>query len=436
LFSSDLFGGFTDQFQLYAEDESYFEKLRPFHEHYIPGRDILDYALNNIERYPVEMIAPQHGSILKDKLVPFILAKLRHLECGIYLFARRNTDIQRLSRLNQTLREITQIMLLYRDFRDIASNLLSMVQRELPVVSMEFYSLQGENGIVRYATDSNYSPVAMRPEQLPSCFPPMTMTKEDWKKGMAHGSGEVFRKPAFCLQKHHDVCQFLLPLFSPDGGPAHGLAILHLSKSIPESDEAGVILEQISMPLQVALEREMIYQNIESERIRSYERSIRDPLTGCFTRFYMQDIISRQCEIMDRHPGTHLSALMLDIDHFKSINDAYGHQAGDLVLSQFAKTIMESIRTADITVRFGGEEFLIFLIGEDINLAMGFALRIQNMIHNMKFEVLPDVCISLSFSAGIAQRKPSESLDDFIRRADEALYRSKSTGRDQITCSD
>ena len=140
-FSSDLFGGFTEHPALVAADESHFEALRPFHEHYMPSRDILDYALSQIERYPVKIIAPQHGSVIPERLVPFMIDKLRHLDCGIYLFARENTDFVRLSRLNRTLREITQTMLLYRDFRDIADQLFQIVQRSLPTDRIDYFAL-------------------------------------------------------------------------------------------------------------------------------------------------------------------------------------------------------------------------------------------------------------------------------------------------------
>ncbi len=116
LFSSDLLGGFTTQPTLVALDESHFEGIRFFHQHCMPSRNILGYALSRIDRFPFQAIAPQHGSIIPTRLVQFMVEKLRHLECGIYLFARGNTDMQRLSRLNETLREITQTMLLYSPF--------------------------------------------------------------------------------------------------------------------------------------------------------------------------------------------------------------------------------------------------------------------------------------------------------------------------------
>jgi len=140
LFSSDIFGGLTPEFSLVAQDEQYFEAMRPFHEHYMPSRDVLGHALRAIERYPIRIIAPQHGSIIPEHLVGFMLNKLKTLECGLYLIARGDTNVQRLADLNQILRDITQTMLIYRDFGDIATSLLGIARRVLPVKSLEFYA--------------------------------------------------------------------------------------------------------------------------------------------------------------------------------------------------------------------------------------------------------------------------------------------------------
>jgi hypothetical protein len=105
LFSSDIFGGLTDEFSLFAKDEGYFEAMRPFHEHYMPSREVLGHAMAQIEQHPVRLIAPQHGSIIPEHLVDFMVTKLKMLDCGLYLMAKDSSDIQRLLRLNQTLRD-------------------------------------------------------------------------------------------------------------------------------------------------------------------------------------------------------------------------------------------------------------------------------------------------------------------------------------------
>ncbi len=121
------------------------------------------------------------------------------------------------------------------------------------------------------------------------------------------------------------------------------------------------------MPLQVAVEREVIYRQLDMERQRIYERSIRDPLTGLFTRIYMQEVVQRLFDIQDRSPGNWLAVLMLDIDHFKQINDSYGHNQGDVVLRRVAAEILDTARGSDIPVRLGGEEFAIFVVGDAVS---------------------------------------------------------------------
>ncbi len=106
LFSSDLFGAFTEEFQLFAQDESYLEGLRLFHEHYMPSRDILLFGLEELERYKFQMIAPQHGSIIPPHLIDPIMSAMKEMECGLYLLPIYKNNIHDLSRLNRQYRSL------------------------------------------------------------------------------------------------------------------------------------------------------------------------------------------------------------------------------------------------------------------------------------------------------------------------------------------
>jgi hypothetical protein len=178
LFSSDLFGGMTTQPTLVARDESHFEGIRIFHEHYMPSRDILGYALSQIDRFPVQAIAPQHGSIIPPRLVPFMVEKLRHLECGIYLFARGDTDMQRLSRLTETLREITQTMLLYRDFGDIAKRLMELVQRSLPARRIDYFGTLDDGSVLMLSPETRFAGIV--DDAPPEVLAVLGMTHDAW----------------------------------------------------------------------------------------------------------------------------------------------------------------------------------------------------------------------------------------------------------------
>jgi diguanylate cyclase (GGDEF)-like protein len=434
VFSSDLFGGFSESPSLVAADESHFEALRPFHEHYMPSRDILDFALSQIERFPVCIIAPQHGSIIPERLVPFMIEKLRHLDCGIYLFARENTDFLRLSRLNQTLREITRTMLLYRDFRDIADQLLKVVRRNLPADRIDYYALLDGNQILTLSQESRYS--GLQGEPLPEITRILGTTKDEWIRSHAEDpayAGHSLYADAFCCRDDGDGGQILtLPLFSPQHRRLDGAAVIHLTRKVSISPEEVQVVQQLGLPLQVALEREVIYRTIESERQKAYQRSIHDSLTGLYTRVYMHDVMERHCTLHDREDSLPVAAAMIDIDHFKRVNDTFGHGAGDEVLRRTSHIVREGLRDSDIAVRFGGEELIVFLVGTSALGAVGYGERVRSALEHQPLDLGNGVLVPVTASVGIAVREAREPLDSLIRRADEALYRAKAGGRNRV----
>ncbi len=449
LFSSDIFGGLTPEFALIARDESYFEAMRPFHEHYMPSRDILGYALRAIERHPIRIIAPQHGSIIPEHLVSSMINKLKTLDCGLYLIARGDTDIRKLSQLNQTLRDITQTMLIYRDFRDIASSLLDITRRMLPVESMEFYARLDENRVLYLLPENRYRGIEAEPP--PPVARILDLDRKQWSEMNMAGVAE------FMLAHDDDqVPTLMLPLFSPGKGTAQAVTVVKLAEMVAVNEDLRQIIEQMSVPLQVAVEREMIYRQLDMERQRIYEQSIRDPLTGLFTRLYMQEVVQRLCDIQDRSssnspvstpchlgpgclcniqnhsPGScGVAMLMLDIDHFKQVNDTYGHNQGDVMLRRVAAEILDTVRNSDIAVRLGGEEFAIFAVGDAVAGIVPFAERLRTRIAMIRFEE-PMAERAVTVSIGVAVRQSPETLLDLIQRADIALYEAKNSGRNRV----
>jgi diguanylate cyclase (GGDEF)-like protein len=167
------------------------------------------------------------------------------------------------------------------------------------------------------------------------------------------------------------------------------------------------------------------------ERQQIYERSIRDPLTGLFTRIYMQEVVQRWCDIQDRSSDSQVGVLMLDIDHFKRVNDTYGHNQGDVVLQRVAAEILENVRSSDIAVRLGGEEFAIFVVGEAMMNVTQFAERLRAQIATLRFTA-PMADHPITVSIGVAIRQPQEALLDLIQRADTVLYDAKRGGRNRV----
>ncbi|MFS2158329.1 GGDEF domain-containing protein [Pseudomonas sp. Pseusp122] len=161
------------------------------------------------------------------------------------------------------------------------------------------------------------------------------------------------------------------------------------------------------------------------------QSALRDPLTGTGNRIAMEQSLNQEIETAAKELRP-LSVLMLDIDHFKQVNDTYGHCVGDEVLKSIANTLKAQLRNSDQVFRFGGEEFLIVLAdtGRDTAAMLGERLRkaAQSLIH-------PAVGrpVELTISLGCATLLPAESADSLLRRVDGALYVAKRAGRNRLT---
>jgi diguanylate cyclase (GGDEF)-like protein len=160
------------------------------------------------------------------------------------------------------------------------------------------------------------------------------------------------------------------------------------------------------------------------------ELAMRDELTGLYNRRYIMDVLGRQKALADRG---HLPFTLCycDLDHFKRINDRYGHQSGDRVLREFAEVANSVVRSVDFVARLGGEEFLLLLVGADEAMAERVAERLCERMRLLAM-VPEDPSYRQTVSVGLAEFRPGERVEDVIQRADRALYSAKSGGRDQI----
>lgn len=156
----------------------------------------------------------------------------------------------------------------------------------------------------------------------------------------------------------------------------------------------------------------------------------KDPLTGLGNRLAMQMALEKDLARTRRHKAP-LSVLMIDIDHFKSINDTYGHTIGDHVIAAVAQTLEHTIRDADNAFRYGGEEFLVILDDSDLDGALCAAERIRHNIDTMTLPAIGKSGRSVTVSVGCATLHEADSIDSFIERADQALYKAKAEGRNR-----
>jgi diguanylate cyclase (GGDEF)-like protein len=156
-----------------------------------------------------------------------------------------------------------------------------------------------------------------------------------------------------------------------------------------------------------------------------------DPLTGLLNRRAILNKLEESIKHSRRYE-TNLSVIMLDIDHFKKINDSYGHFVGDHVLKRIALFLQRNIRDTDVAGRLGGEEFLIVLPKAIISSALTAAERIRDNLANTKMKNLMGDVFSITVSQGVANYKPGDSVSSLVSRADAAMYEAKQNGRNRV----
>ena len=173
----------------------------------------------------------------------------------------------------------------------------------------------------------------------------------------------------------------------------------------------------------------------ESEVLRAH--AITDALTGLYNRRWLDETLSRMAGRAD-HPGAQAAAsaafavLLIDVDHFKRVNDTWGHLVGDRVLQRIAEALRASLRPTDFAARYGGEELVALLpqVGDEA-AAVSVAERIRRSVAAVEIATEARPAIAITVSIGAAVRRPHESGPELLARADAALYRAKQAGRDR-----
>ena len=160
--------------------------------------------------------------------------------------------------------------------------------------------------------------------------------------------------------------------------------------------------------------------------------AFRDPLTGAGNRVALDKTLQREIELTKRH-GQQLSILMLDLDHFKLVNDEFGHSMGDKVLKEAVTCITGCIRQTDMCFRYGGEEFLVMLSNAEHAGALRIAERIRMSISSLAFSNEKGR-LQVTTSIGCATLTMEDSMDSLVQRADKALYQAKHNGRNRVVC--
>lgn len=189
----------------------------------------------------------------------------------------------------------------------------------------------------------------------------------------------------------------------------------------------SLLINQMTQLRRVSQERQ---QELAEALNRIRDLATHDELTGLFNRRHMLELLNTEKHRSIRS-GRAFCLAMLDIDHFKRVNDRLGHGAGDEVLSQVAQTILAGLRETDIVARWGGEEFLVMFTDTDVDMAEKVLLRIQAALRQTGVTQV-DEALRVTFSAGVTAYQRDEMLTRTIDRADRALYAAKAAGRDRV----
>jgi diguanylate cyclase (GGDEF)-like protein len=234
--------------------------------------------------------------------------------------------------------------------------------------------------------------------------------------------GEAASSQAAAAHTNNSLC---LPLRMDD----RPLGVLQVRLDDALSNNEVVAMKALATRVSESIKLALSHLELEEE-LRT--QALRDALTGLFNRRYLDDVLARELERCQRQ-GKTLTLAMLDLDHFKRVNDTFGHEAGDAVLRSLGQLLLQWTRASDLACRYGGEEFTLILQGstpDDLSERLqDLLLRVAQMEIQHEGRLLPPITVSI----GVAQATPEvPNATELLSRADGALYQAKQQGRNRV----
>lgn len=204
-----------------------------------------------------------------------------------------------------------------------------------------------------------------------------------------------------------------------------------LGSYFPLKSDSGQVIGMIGAVLDIT-QRKRTEQALRESEAAIRALALSDPLTGLANRRRLDEALHTEIDRVQRYGGR-LSAVIADLDHFKLVNDKYGHQVGDAVLQEFARIIHSHCRSSDVVARFGGEEFMILM--PEVGAAEAQACA-ERMRETLAATIVAPLTQSTTASFGVAELLPGEAEASLLKRADQALYRGKAAGRNCVVVAD
>ncbi len=360
----------------------------------MPSSTILNYALDRIMEKNPQMIAPQHGSIIKKEMIIPVVNRLRKLECGLYLLQEEGEELPLLDRLDKLLKKLTRSIIAQSNFKLLLGQLFLTLKEEIPEFSKACLlteSLSDDKKLLIEVTENR-----VEIKLVPSDYRVTNFTFKELLETEKRKIG-------------------YLSLFSSKNLDRKQLKFLEL------------LFRHIKYPLSASLEREFELEVLKNKSRILEEMAAKDPLTGLFNRYYLGKCIKGACQ-------KPISIIIFDLDHFKKINDTYGHRIGDCVLKEFARILKESFRNSDCLIRYGGEEFLVVLNRCDLEMASKKAEEVREKVEKHPFCKEEGLNLKVTVSAGVREILDPNNFKEEFDKADKALYRAKEEGRNRVVC--
>lgn len=338
-------------------------------------------------------------------------------------FNRMAADLQRRQQDAELLDQLGQTLQACRDLDEAHCAVARFGPCLFPDRSGALYSISASRNLAEMTASWGDPPDAERKELISpaDCWALREARVHHWSRGGAS-------MPCAHLREPEPGASLCLPLTSAD----ESMGVLTLATRNGDSafsDYERLLASSVAVQIKLALGNLMLRETLRAQ-------SIRDPLTGLFNRRYLEETLERELHRATRGE-TPLALVMLDLDHFKQLNDHFGHDAGDMVLKHIGTLLANSVRGSDMACRYGGEEFMLVLAGADADRARQCAEEIGAAIAAQEFtyrEVAIDY-VTASFGVG-AFPENAEKGDDLIRVVDEAMYRAKNAGRNRVEQAD
>jgi len=367
--------------------------------------------IRNAEGAPERLVGVLRDTTEQKESQRRLLDTNQQLSLALNSLERHASDLTRLNSLNEGLQSSLTVQEAYE-----------VLERTLGQLQL------GSGGSLAVSTDCGKRMRTVASWGEGACMMTNFNTHDCW--AMRRSQRHAVYSPAVGLMcKHFDLapqgpvlCQPLQVL-----GETLGLLTIKAPPSLSDPDWARVnhLTSMVSESLKLALSNIRLREAL-------HEQAIRDPLTRLLNRRYLTETLPRELHRAEREHRK-LSLVMLDLDHFKQVNDTWGHEAGDAVLQHIANMVRTHLRASDLACRFGGEEFVIVMLGADLAEAQermtGIAARVRESRPHMGNMELPII----TFSAGIAEAFiHGETAEKLLRAADHALYDAKEAGRDRV----